>query len=268
MEDSRLYHLLKQFTSKEAHTEEELNGKKAGVVSFKDIAQELIFGGAFELTYKNADGSQSIARIRIVDAEAYYFDDKNDNGVRDWSMYHRNRWTRTSQEPSSPAYLPIGAFYPHNSGIDLTFESKEHGFRASFLLRSFQPLYINEGTVIPDINEIEWNNQVVENRPTHLYDCISPALNPLDTDSKIAWVQFKDKPKELPATAYRKSVAMFAKRESGKGEPLKMTKSLYQDFFEDGKHIITQDGKSIQDTKRWRFFDPNVRQNLEQSGAE
>lgn len=54
----------------------------------------------------------------------------------------------------------------------------------------------------------------------------------------------------------------FMKSFYHKGEPTKMNKSLYGELFEDGKHIITQDGKSIQDLKKWRFYDSEVKKYL------
>lgn len=259
MKKSRLYDLIGKFASEASHSEDDLN------IEFSDIARELIFGGLFKVTYKDADGEKRLRCIRIVDAEGYYFDDRNADGVRDWIMYHRDVWKRGSIDPVSPAYLPVGTFYLHNSGVDLTFESKKHGYRASMLLRSYQMKGVDNEFAVLEFNDLVWS-EAVQSHPTYLYDDMLSVISPFDDETSIEWLQYDDKPENAPGTAYRQNVARFATPFHGNGEPQKMSRSLYPEMFMDKKNVITQDGKSLQDTKKWRFFDTDIEKSLKLRG--
>ena len=54
--------------------------------------------------------------------------------LNDSKMYHKGKGI---------PYFPVLSFYPHESGVDVTFENKEKGFRASFLIRKYEYRYNN-----------------------------------------------------------------------------------------------------------------------------
>lgn len=113
-------------------TEDELKKK------FEEIAKAAIYGGFFRVNDE--------FDIYIIDVEFYFHSENKDiSTVHDWAMYHRN------DKDNIVDYFPIGSLYPHNSGVDVTFE-KEGKYRASFLIRQYeidgrvyvQPSYLRE----------------------------------------------------------------------------------------------------------------------------
>ena len=129
---------------------------------FKEIANAAIYGGYFRVNDE--------FDIKIVDVEFYFHsENKEISTVFDWAMYHRN------DKGENVDYFPIGSLYPHNSGVDVTFE-KRGVYRASFLIRQYeivdkgkvtllvQPSYLREdlfgytGCVCDDGPKIKWIN--------------------------------------------------------------------------------------------------------------
>lgn len=129
---------------------QDFDGTKATCVddltkNFKEIAERVLFGGHFEINDKT--------EIFPTDIEFYYFNENADSikELNDSRMYHKG------PEEEVP-YFPIMSFYPHKSGVDLTFENEEKKFRASFLIRAYTYKYYN-----PDV---EGSSE----KPTHLWE--------------------------------------------------------------------------------------------------
>lgn len=53
-------------------------------------------------------------------------------------MYHKGK--------DVPYFPVVGTFYPHESGVDVTFENKDEQYRASFLIRAYK--YEKNGPVV------------------------------------------------------------------------------------------------------------------------
>ncbi len=63
----------------------------------------------------------------------FYFHSENTDGIHDPIMYHRNgRYLKVVP------YFPIMTLNAHNSGFDITFESKNKHYRASALIREYE----------------------------------------------------------------------------------------------------------------------------------
>ena len=135
--------------------EKSADREKSLQVPFKALAKKLIHGGYFAVSDKDAVKY----RIYIHSVEFYYHEEKEvESRVCDWVMYHRNPLYGRKKES-----LTTGSLFPHDSGIDITFEDQQEDpenvrYRASALIRSFQ---VTDGD-----NE---NMLVFENRPKHIF---------------------------------------------------------------------------------------------------
>ena len=122
---SHLFDTLKAFNARQA-SEETIQGM------LFDIAKVVLSGGYFEV---NGDTT-----IYPMDIEFYLYDEKDPSRkwMRDANMYHKGPKVR---------YFPvIGTFYPHESGVDVTFENPDEGYRASFLIRAYK--YEENGEIV------------------------------------------------------------------------------------------------------------------------
>lgn len=116
----KLIELLEAFDGTKATCEEDLTK------SFEPIARRVLFGGHFLI---NGD-----TRIFPLDIEFYYYNDEKgkDDELNDSRMYHKGR---------NLPYFPVLSFYPHESGVDVTFENECLHTRASFLIRAYHYEY-------------------------------------------------------------------------------------------------------------------------------
>lgn len=117
-----LYQLLQDFDGTKATSVDDLT------LAFGVIANHVLNGGHFEIN----DGT----KIFPLEIEFYYFNEDvhAPKELNDSKMYHKGK---------TIPYFPILSFYPHESGVDVTFENKEKSFRASFLIRRYEYQYID-----------------------------------------------------------------------------------------------------------------------------
>lgn len=88
---------------------------------FNAIAKAAFYSGHFIINGKED--------IYITDIEFYYHEENGN--IKDTCKYHIG-------EESEIPYFPLGSLYPHQSGVDVTFENKDKKYRASFLIRGYQ----------------------------------------------------------------------------------------------------------------------------------
>ncbi len=112
-----LYEALSGFNARK-ETKDTIDG------AFLEIAKTVLSGGYFLV---NND-----TRIYPMDIEFYLYGERENEEpwMTDAKMYHTG--------PNVP-YLPvIGSFYPHESGVDVTFENEKEEYRASFFIRAYR----------------------------------------------------------------------------------------------------------------------------------
>ena len=113
----KFLNLLNSFNGRCAKNEDKL------IEEFEKIARAVINGGYF-LVNENA-------KIFVTDIEFYFHSELDEVEIwkKDYAMYHRG-------PKDAVPYFPIGSVFPHNSGVDITFENESQEYRASFLIRS------------------------------------------------------------------------------------------------------------------------------------
>ena len=97
-------------------------------------------------------------------------------------MYHKGKGI---------PYFPVLSFYPHESGVDVTFENKEKGFRASFLIRKYEYKYNN-----PDETGVADN-------PRHLWEDMFGYHSMNGEGLCIRWIDDPDFQPAEPKTSVR-----------------------------------------------------------------
>ena len=183
---------------------------------FDEIAQRILFGGYFEV-----ETGDEVVRIYMKDVEFYYHEMGNDR-FQDPIMYRKD----------AVIPLPIGSFYLHVSGVDLTIERRNE-FRAAILLRSFT------------INEQEGE---LEKRPTYLYDYLFKGISPFSTNYRLKWVDREEWAEGNVFRTVRKNVPCYDK--NGHKRPFA------------GNGMATEGGKHVQDSRKWRYIDANYTNKL------
>lgn len=140
MSESRLLRTLREFKGAE--------GDEANLTSaFVSIAKAAFYSGYFLVN--------ETSKVYITEIEFYYHEDKG--LIKDNVKYHRNYGTEEFP------YFPLGSLHPHKSGVDLTFENQEKGFRASFLIRGYK--------ILDKAGNLLYSNKDgKQTRPTYLWD--------------------------------------------------------------------------------------------------
>jgi hypothetical protein len=92
--------------------------------AFSRLAPAFLYGGYIQVRtdYK--------IYIRTVE---FYFHSEKENGVHDPIVYHRN-----GNGLVNVPYFPLMTLHSHDSGFDITFESEQHEYRASALIRGYE----------------------------------------------------------------------------------------------------------------------------------
>ena len=165
-----LYQLLKDFDGTKAKSIDELTQ------SFGVIAQRVLYGGHFLI---NDD-----TEIYPHEIEFYYFNEDSHapKELNDSKMYHKGKGI---------PYFPVLSFYPHESGVDVTFENKEKGFRASFLIRKYEYRYNNP------------NETGVADNPRHLWEDMFGYHSMNGEGLSIRWIDDPDFQPAEPNTSVR-----------------------------------------------------------------
>lgn len=136
------------------------------LIQFSSLAKRLFCGGYFLVNDKR--------RIYLEDIEFYYHEE-NVEGLKDPVMYHTSDHEKCDDLP----YFECGSFNCHISGIDVTFESQNKCYRASFLIRGYS-VYSFIGS--------EWvKTKNHEKRPTYLYEDLMMGFS-LNNSLNIEWI--------------------------------------------------------------------------------
>ena len=138
---------------------------------FSEIASVFLYGGYIDVN--------NMYKIYIKTVE-FYFHSEAENGVHDPIVYHRNK-----NEQEIP-YFPLMTIHAHNSGFDITFESKRDKYRASDLIRSYE---VKKGE-----KYLKWNKNHFEESDKYCFNSQSTYLYfllngfPLGEINGIKWV--------------------------------------------------------------------------------
>jgi hypothetical protein len=189
---------------------------------FKKIAQVML-SGHFEIKNNNNDKECVIVRPKTV--EMYFHEEVGSN--KDYIVYHQNckikdvNKLRRVEDSEDIKYYPLGVLNPHPSGIDITFESEKHRFRASALIRAFKV----EAAKTEEISEEQYQNSIknvqkmkdvtgvqyinqkevdIDGRSTYVYDALFSQFSIFDGFS-VKWVD-GDKLKSINNPIKRKNV--------------------------------------------------------------
>jgi hypothetical protein len=110
---------------------------------FKDCAKDILCNGYFLVNNKYI--------IDLGAIELYYHEETG--SIKDYAMYHiperyQHPNTKVFQlekdENNELPYFKFGSFNLHQFGVDVTFENPEKKYRASFLIRSYRVLKVED----------------------------------------------------------------------------------------------------------------------------
>ena len=208
------------------NVKEESNKDEYVPEPFKKIAK-CILSGHFKVT----EGNKVVRRVYPTCVEIYYHEEAED-AIKDYIVYHRNKGDK------SPGIFCSGSFNTHQSGIDITFEHRDHNgniVRASALIREYKMV---DERIDKEGSPLYVKNKKVDNRSTYLYEALFADLSIIKGFS-IQWVDGEDngeKDTEMTAPTYRKNV--LPHNEKGKIEKDK-----------DGK-IFKNDGRCWQFSRK------------------
>jgi len=197
-------------------------------VLFMDLAKYIIYGGYFHCSERYD--------LYITSVEFYYHEEQDgfENRIVDPIMYHRNKKWKTKTEQYKPAYFKVGTIYPHQSGIDITFE-KEGEYRASALIRSFKI-----------INQKKGGEIVEDDRSTLVYDYLFDGYSIEGSD--LEWIPLNDKSGEVHHYP-RKNVNVYRA----------VNHVFINEGLTEGKHFRYHDGEYVkmlaikESDREWRF---------------
>ncbi len=116
----KLIESLKQFEQKVKLVSDEAELQSI----FKELAPAFLYGGYIQV--------RNDYRVYIRTVE-FYFHSEKDSGIHDPIVYHRD-----GKDLEKAPYFPLMSLHAHNSGFDITFESKTGEYRASALIRSYE----------------------------------------------------------------------------------------------------------------------------------
>ncbi len=141
------------------------------------IAFHFLYGGYILINDKE--------KLYLREIEFYFM--RIDGTIEEEKMYRK--------ESPDNDWLEIGTLFPHNSGIDITFEdSLRHQFRASVLIRAFDLFDMDNNPIILD-----------EGRSLASYDILLSRSNIFDGVS-FKWVDEWMVPRAEPITQVRRGL--------------------------------------------------------------
>lgn len=154
---------------------------------FEPCAKDILCGG-----YILVNG---MFKIDIRSIELYYHEE--DGGIIDPIMYHTNLNMKNStifKRMNELPYFEFGSLNLHTSGIDVTFENPDEHYRASFLIREYRILTIDQ--------ELSNTDVPFDKHSTHLFDDMLYLGVPTDKPLDLRWCKddsYKDcEIEELP----------------------------------------------------------------------
>ena len=209
---------------------------------FMNIATYLIYGGHFHCSDRYD--------LYITGVEFYYHEEVGDKGNRivDPIMYHRNYVGNNY----FPEFLKTATFYPHESGIDITFEDvtgyneKEKGkYRASALIRSYY--VVNKGIIEKE-----------DDHPKFVYDYLFDGISACKSETILDWIDHKGNLDNV-----EKEIETHRRINVHKYMPLTdlINSGISKDCFK--KHDNEYAKMKDEDDKKWRFVKKNSLFNRE-----
>lgn len=241
---------LKDFESKikENINEDELQDL------FTKLAPAFLYGGYIQV--------RNDYRVYIKTVEFYFHSEMKD-GIHDPIVYHRN-----GRGLENVPYFPLMSLHAHNSGFDITFESKDGKYRASALIRSYEAIdkvgkyliWDKKKEMFGMSDEYGYNTQ-----STYLYTLLNGFNISKDNNNEVVWIdnaQIKQlKNGDIKANK-RNNVPLYRPEDNNY---IKITKDFYinnkecvemlhpeikkvkPQFFSSGKEVC------LQDPKLWQF---------------
>lgn len=186
-----------------------VNGKEADLKEqFENIATYLMTGG-----YILCDNKY---RLYISSVEFYYHEESGENRIEDPVMYHRNKENKRLNIVEEIEYFPIGTFYPHQSGVDITFECPGK-YRASALIREF---YITKADTPNEYHNCKYfspdsgwqKERSIDRRPTYVYEWLFRGLG-MGRET-FCWIEEKNESIEVNTNPLRRiHVREYGERE-------------------------------------------------------
>ena len=109
------------------------NEEHLNEVVFPKVATQFLYGGFFLLNGKE--------KLYLREVEFYFMN--MDGSIQEEKLYRKDL--------PDDEWLEAGTLFPHNSGIDITFEDHEnHKFRATVLMRAFDLFDMDNNPIILD----------------------------------------------------------------------------------------------------------------------
>jgi hypothetical protein len=177
---------------------------------FKKIAQVML-SGHFEI--KNNNNDKECVKVRPTTVEMYFHEEREGNQyIKDYIVYHQNykikdvNNLRKTDDNQDIKYYPLGVLNTHPSGIDITFESEKHRFRASALIRAFKV----ENDQTSKVTGVQYKNskkvkENIDDRSTYVYDALFSQFNIFGEGFSVKWVD-GDKLKAINDPKQRRNV--------------------------------------------------------------
>ena len=188
---------------------------------FMPCAQSIL-AGFFTVT--NQEGGGMVIREIHPTAIELYYHEEGDERFKDPIMYHTDD-RKKAEHPdffqkrgiNSIPYFPVGSIHPHTSGIDITFENPELMYRASFLIREYNVVYVKGEPPVKVKNS------------TEIYDDMLIQGIPLENSDWMEWHDGGMIDEKNIERCGRRNVAEFVKNKSG--EWRKNTDIVGRDHF-------------------------------------
>ena len=202
------------------------NEEHLNEVVFPKVATQLLYGGFFLLNGKE--------KLYLREIEFYFIN--MDGSIQEDKLYRKDL--------PDDEWLEAGTLFPHNSGIDITFEDHEkHKFRASVLIRAFDLFNMDNTPIILD-----------NGRSLSVYDILLSRSNIFDGVS-IKWMDEWTEPRTKIKTQQRqglKGAQAYRTWNFRRNENLfiSLDKEVNKVYFSDKvmvKHDISQIYKEICD---------------------
>lgn len=148
---------------------------------FKDCAKDILCNGYFLVNNKYI--------IDLGAIELYYHEEEG--SIKDYAMYHiperyqspETKVFQLEKEANNELpYFKFGSFNLHQFGVDVTFENPEKKYRASFLIRSYRVLKVEDvANGYPSYVTTDFDHNM-----SHIFDDMFYA----GSSTPITWVKF------------------------------------------------------------------------------
>jgi len=179
----------------------------------------------------------------------YFHEEVGSN--KDYIVYHQNckikdvNKLRRVEDSEDIQYYPLGVLNTHPSGIDITFESEKHRFRASALIRAFK-VENDQTSKVTGVQYINQKKVDIDGRSTYIYDALFSQFDIFGEGFSVKWVDWKDKKEliDLDSINTDKRQNVYE----------------YKIINKDSNHLILEKQSTL-DTRQWSF---SVKENQDQ----